>query len=128
MNYKEITTLAAVFAALNLAPEVKPDVSVWPERYREHKTHEYNLQMAIDAVNGPDWVADWNNTDQPKYTIIWEIVENTERASGRGLAFGAVVFDDSAAFVGPRLVFRSREHADHFAKYFRVLFESYYLG
>jgi hypothetical protein len=126
--YKNITTLAAVFAALNMSAEVKPDVSAWPERYHQHKIHEFNIQMAIDAINGPDWVADWNDTDQYKYIIWWDIISKPERASGRGLSLDGVFCASSSTFVGPRLVFRSREHARHFAEHFLPLMESYYLG
>lgn len=128
MHYKQITTLAAVFAALSMSAETKPDVSGWPERYHEHKTHEFNVQMAVDAVNGPDWVADWNDTNQRKYFIVWDIVQKESRVSGRGLAMYVVDFADDYAFVGPRLVFRSEEHARHFAKYFLEEIEMYYLG
>ena len=127
MDYKKITTLAAVFAALNLPADVKPDVSAWPARYHAHKQHEYDVQMAIDAVN-EGWEADWNDTTQEKYYIWWRIISKPERASGRGLAFDDVYYDLSDANVGPRLVFRSRKHAEHFAKHFLPLMESYYLG
>ena len=128
MDYKKITTLAAVFAALNLPADVKPDVSAWPARYHAHKQFEYDVQMAIDAINGPDWVADWNDTTQEKYVIWWWIIDKPERASGRGLAVGVVGCACSYTGVGPLLVFRSRKHAEHFAKHFLPLMESYYLG
>jgi hypothetical protein len=126
MHYKEITTLAAVFAALNLNPEVKPDVSVWPARYHEHKIHEFNVQMAIDAING-DWVADWNTNQYKYYLWLW-VVEKKERVSGRSLAWRSVVFVDTGTDVGPRLVFESEEKAIHFYEHFLDLYENYYLG
>lgn len=128
MDYKKITTLAAVFAALNLPADEKPDVSRWPARYHAHKQHEYDVQMAIDAINGPDWVVDWNNTDQLKY-YLWVYTEpDASRVSGRGLSLLDVYDDDSYAIVGPRLCFESREKALHFWEHFKPLYENYYLG
>jgi hypothetical protein len=127
MHYKEITTLAAVFAALNLNQEVKPDVSVWPARYHEHKIHEFDVQMAIDAING-DWVADWSDTAQYKYYLWLWVVEKKERVSGRGLALLDVRYDITYMRVGPRLVFESEEKAIHFYEHFLDLYENYYLG
>ena len=128
MHYKQITTLAAVFAALNMNPDVKPDVSVWPERYREHKTLEFNIQMAIDAVNGPDWVADWNDTNQRKYFLWLRIINKPGRVSGRGLSLFVVLYVVTITYVGPRLVFENEEKARHFYEHFLPLLEDYYLG
>jgi hypothetical protein len=127
MKYKQITTLAAVFAALNLNPDTKPDVSAWPERYHAHKTHEFNVQMAIDAVN-EGWVADWNNTDQKKHFLWLWIIEKKERVSGRGLSLYGVYYVYTYTYVGPRLVFESEAKARHFYENFLALYEDYYLG
>lgn len=128
MSYKNITTLAAVFAALNMNPDVKPDVSVWPERYHSHKTLEFNVQMTIDAINGPDWVVDWNDPEQEKHYLWCRVISKPERPSGRGLSLLVVGYDDSLTFFGPRLVFRSRAHAMHFYENFLSMWEDYYLG
>jgi hypothetical protein len=127
MHYKEITTLAAVFAALNLNQEVKPDVSVWPARYHEHKIHEFDVQMAIDAING-DWVADWSDTAQYKYYLWLWVVEKKERVSRRSLALDGVSCNRALTGVDPRLVFESEEKAIHFYEHFLDLYENYYLG
>lgn len=128
MHYKKITTLAAVFAALNMPADQKPDVSGWPPRYHAHKQFEYDVQMAIDAVNGPDWVVDWNNPEQRKYWLWVYTVPDANRVSGRGLSLDVVCYDVSNAIVGPRLCFESKEKALHFWEHFKPLYENYYLG
>lgn len=128
MDYKKITTLAAVFAALNLPADEKPDVSRWPARYHAHKNTEYDVQMAIDAINGPEWVVDWNNPEQRKYWIWAYTVPDASRVSGRGLSLYDVNYDGTCTIVGPRLCFESREKALHFWEHFKWLYENYYLG
>ncbi len=126
MSFKQITTVAAAFAAMGLTPDLTPDVSMWPERFREHKKIEFQLQMVVAAING-DWVEDWNNTSQWKWFIWWDIIKKEGRVSGSGLSFGAASYAYSCTVVGPRLVFENSEKAEHAAEHFLELYEAYYL-
>jgi hypothetical protein len=126
MSYKQITTVAAAFAAMGLAPDFTPDVSMWPEHFREHKKVEFTLQMMVTAING-EWVEDWNDTTQLKWFIWWDIIKKETRVSGSGLSFFAACFDDSRTCVAPRLVFENSEKAEHAAEHFLELYEAYYL-
>ena len=119
--YKTITTIAAAIAAV--LPDPKRD-----ERDQKRKEVEDQLTKVVDAINGPDFVADWNNTKQRKYVIVWEIVNKPGRVSGRGLSLRAVLCAATRAYVGPRLVFENEEKALHCAEHFLPLWESYYLG
>ena len=132
MSYKKITTVAAVFAALSMNPDIKPDVSAWPEHWRAHKIIEFDVQMSIDAINGKNddgtqWVAKWGDPTQHKWEVWYDVVDKEDGVSGRGLSLVGVYCGAARTTVGPRLVFRSRAHAMHFHEHFLPLNEQYYL-
>jgi hypothetical protein len=126
MSYKVITTVAAAFAAMGLAPNFTPDVSMWPERFRAHKEVEFKLQMVVTAING-EWVEDWNDTTQWKWFNWFDIIKKETRVSGVGLSFFAADCAYAYARAAPRLVFENSEKAEHAAEHFLELYEAYYL-
>ena len=138
VTYTLIKTIEAARKVYGISKRFKPDVSMWPADMQEHKLIEFDVQTVINAINGPrkvgrkvvneQWYGNWSDGNEAKFYCWWRSVDVTEGGvSGRGLALHVVYYAYSYADVGPRLVFKERKRALHFAKYFKPLAEKYYL-
>jgi len=97
-----------------------------PEKHRKALLAHYKLVIIVEAVND-GWQPDWKNTDEYKYELFPDIVEDENKPSGFGLAFDDFAGWNSTTGVGSRLCFKSREAAKHTFETFKDLYEDYLL-
>jgi hypothetical protein len=78
------------------------------------------LKVIVKALNPKGWVADWNNSSQPKWGN-WFWMNNP------GFRFYGTYFDYAAAYAtgGSRLCFSEKKRAEHAAKYFLDVYKSW---
>ena len=87
------------------------------------ETHVYGRQEAVVIAKAlqEDWVADFSDSDQRKYTPYYE-----------SSSAGGFVYHDYASWgtdthVGSRLCFKSRELAEYAGKQFKDIYEEHYV-
>lgn len=74
------------------------------------------LKVIVKAINN-GWVPDWNNSDQPKYWPYFNL------SSGFGFSRALYGYVITAAGVGSRLCFETREKCEYAAKQFLSIYE-----
>lgn len=128
MKYTEITTVEAAFNALGRDVNALPDFSMLPEKHQKPLLDHVKLVTVIEALN-EEWKPDYSKgNNQRKYEIWFDVIEDKSKPSGFGLSLRGVDHWCSHSTVGSRLCFVSIPVAEHAFKYFRELFESYYVG
>lgn len=103
---------------------VLPDVSSWPEHYRNGITARYKLETIAEANGGGEGI-DWKDDDQQKW-YPWMVAEtDEEKLSGFGLSFDGCGFDFdlTCAALGSRLYFKDRAAAEFMGRNFTDLYE-----
>lgn len=129
MSFKLITTLEQAFAAQGIDFNKMPDVSMLPDRLQDYITKNYQMVVAIEAIN-EGWIPDYNDRPQPKYELWVEVIQKKDKegnVTGSGLAYGGVGLWITRTDAGARLAFQSREKAQHFWKYFQPVMEDAFL-
>lgn len=81
--------------------------------YQVAANHSIDAQVLAAALN-EGWIADYDDWNQDKWVIYWNLMSSA--GGGSGFALLAVSYAYSFSHVGPRLSFKSREHALHAAK------------
>lgn len=81
--------------------------------YQIVANHSIDAQVLAAALN-EGWIADYDDWNQDKWVIYWNLMSSA--GGGSGFALHVVFFDCAGSSVGPRLSFKSREHALHAAK------------
>jgi hypothetical protein len=118
-----IETFEEACAAKGLDPQkVLPDVTAFPQQHQKALLALAKLIIIIDALNG-DWQPDWNNYDERKY-FLWFDME-TEENTPSGFRLGCAACNCTASRVGSRLCFRSRELAEYAGEQFIDLYKDY---
>jgi hypothetical protein len=108
-NYKKIKGFASACKAKKL--DAKKLVEKWAKmKLTEDEIAYMMLKIFYSAING-DWVADFDNHDQPKYFAWWW------RKPGVGFVLDCVNFNFDYTFVSARLCCETREQQEHAAKY-----------
>ena len=127
----EIKTVEQAFAFLGKDINVLPDVSMIDEKDRQAILSHYKLTVVAEALNkeangGKTWQPNWDDDDQPKYYPWFEI---SKEANGSGFGFSRThyFFDYTAATVGSRLCFLSRDLALYAGKQFEQLYKDYFI-
>ena len=86
----------------------------------------HQLTIIIRALNilpnGKYWKPDFNNRNEYKWRIWWQVDKD---GLGRSITNSAP--SDTYAYIGSRLLFRSEELADYCAKQFKDLWSDYIL-
>jgi len=122
----KIKTFEDACAALNLKPELLPDVSALSEKHRKALTAHYKLIIVAEALN-EGWQPNWNDSDEYKYFPWFEIEANDENPSGFGFSRTFYVRWRAGTAVGSRLCFKTRELAEYAGKQFSELYKEYFL-
>lgn len=125
MKFTEIKTFEDACKALGIEPTV-PNFATSPTKQQKALLAHYKLIIVVEAVN-EGWTPNWSNTDERKYELFPDIIEDSTKPSGFGLSYGDFDGWASATFVGSRLCFQSREKAKHTFETFKELFEDYLL-
>lgn len=125
MNYTKIESFEIACKALDIKPII-PDFSMVPVKHQKALIALYKLLFIVEAVN-EGWVPDWNNSDEYKYVLWPDIIEDKSKPSGFGLSFDAIGHWRTSTTVGSRLCFKDRERAKHTFDTFIELYEDYLL-
>lgn len=125
------TTWEQVCEKLGIDANYRPDVSRLSARHAETVTSHFEAALVIDALNWNDeknepWFPDWQNDDEPKYEIWWDMEKDENNPSGFRLVY--VRYYCTFSYVGSRLCFRSRELAVYAVKYFPDILRRYFKG
>ena len=133
MNYKKIKTLEQAYAAhpdkIDLA-KVKKALKFLPVRYSRGMIARLNASVLTFVLNNdnpkvPEWIADYNNTDQKKFGAwTW----GGDR-SGAGFRFDGLGWtrSTSSAHGGARLALKDLPRLQHAKKYFPEIYKEDYL-
>lgn len=111
--YKEIPPLT-VFDRIKTLADVLADNGFTQESFDKHceglpeDEVGYRLAKLLSKSMNEDWIADWNNANQPKYQIWWDM-----RSGSSGFRFGGYGNRGSYSGVGSRLCLRSPQVCKH---------------
>lgn len=125
MEFTQIKTFEDACKALSIDSTV-PDFSGTPAKHQKALAAHYKLVIIVEAVN-EGWQPDWSNRDEWKYELWPDVVEDKTKPSGFGLSYDDFGHWHTAASVGSRLCFKSREVARHTFETFKELYEDYFL-
>lgn len=123
--YTNIKTFEDACKALNFEPSV-PDFSMIPGKHQKAMLAHYKLVVIVEAVN-EGWTPNWSDTNQWKYELWPDVIEDKSKPSGFGLSFYGCDYWDTRTTVGSRLCFKSREVAEYTFETFKELYENYFL-
>lgn len=97
-----------------------------PVKHRKALQAHYKLMIIIEAIN-EGWQPNWNDSDEFKYELWPDVIEDKNKPSGFGLSCDDYVTWLTITNVGSRLCFSSRERAKHCFNQFLQLWEDYFL-
>jgi hypothetical protein len=103
-------------------PKVLPKVSHLKKADQKFIIASFKLSKMTEAINGPDFVADYSNYDQWKYYPWFEWNEKKKAFVFDYSRYGST---DAFAGCGPRLCFSSREKSDYAGKQFASWYNDY---
>lgn len=126
---REVLSVKQAFKLQGLDVLKLPGVSKLPKRFRLWLEWLYKMAVVVEAFNtdenGKLWIPDYNNPNEYKYEIWWEVKADSKHPSGSGLSFLDCVRWITASFVPARLCFKNRDTAifvgKHFAKEFKYV-------
>lgn len=125
MEYQLIQSEDLIFEALGMTPDQRPDVSKCREKDRHPLMCLYLMELAIEAINPPGYIADLSDFSQRK-TYLWpDIVKDESKPSGLGFSNDGWADSLTSTGVGSRRAFADVARGRHFWKYFQYLFEGY---
>ena len=103
-----------------------PKFTQCPKIDRKSMIAYHQLTIIIRALNilpnGKYWKPDFNNRNEYKWRIWWQVDEDC-----LGISFAGYAPSGALTAVGSQLLFRSEELADYCAKQFKDLWSDYIL-
>lgn len=109
-------------------PTQMPDVSSFPKDLQDYMLNMFKACLITTAINAPApnkvWEPDWNNHNEWKYRLWFEIQASKDKPSGFG--FSDTYYDATFSYttVGSRLLFRESTLALHAAKKFPEVYKA----
>lgn len=122
-DYKSITSWKDIAKALGLDMSLKGDLSNLPAFMRPFVANAANLAAIVAAINGVDFIPDWDNRNQRKWWG-WFWMDKP----GFRLLDSAYGVTGTYSSGGSRLCFETEEQFLHATKYFLHYFEAFYGG
>lgn len=124
MKYTEIKSFEDACKALGVSPNL-PSFNETPKHAAALVAH-YKLVLIVEAIN-EGWQPNWSDTDERKWELWPDVVEDKTKVSGFGLAYDVYVDWSTFTYVGSRLCFQNREKAKYCFETFKELYEEYFL-
>lgn len=113
-SWNEITSFDQVLKAKpDLTEEELALINYSGKSTRMRGARGFMKASLITEVINEGWVADYDNSDQKKWEIIW-----VKTPAGFGLSYARAFYDYASTDVGVRLCFETEEKARHAAKHF----------
>jgi hypothetical protein len=122
---KKITSFESACLALNVSSQL-PNFDAAPAKHQKALLAHYQLVIIAEAIND-GWQPDWSNSNEKKYQLWPDIVEDENKPSGFGLSFDGYDCRGTNSTVGSRLCFKSSEAARYCFETFTTLWEDYFL-
>lgn len=130
-NYNQIKTYEDACSDQNKDPLAIPDFSMLPEGQAKYLAAALKLAIIADSLNKDDngnlTKADWNNTDERKWSNFMNVEADEEHPSGSGLSFDVAACVSSFASVPARLTCRIEEISEYFFTQFKDIWEDFIL-
>ena len=128
-NVREVLSVKQAFKVRDIDILKMPGLSKIPKRFRLWLEWLYKMAVVAEAFNtdenGKLWIPNYNDPNEYKYEIWWNVKADPKHASGSGLScrdFGRWAASSS---VPARLCFINRDTAifvgKHFAKEFKYV-------
>lgn len=125
-NTTKIDSLEAAYKAVNFDASVNlfQNPSTDYQRSANGFTNACVLTEALNMdKNGNKWIPDYDDYQEDKYEIIWDM--RSEAAGGPGFSYTAYACGLSRSYVGARLVFRDRKTARYAAETFPDIYREF---
>ena len=111
----------------------RPTFEHLSKKDRKYALAAYDFPVVIKALNkegngGKDWVPNWNNPDEIKYSVWVGVAANEKKPSGFGFSCTNYVRTYTYARVGSRLCLISAGRVAYLLTQFKRLAIQYYLG
>lgn len=123
--YNKIKTFEDACKVLGYISSV-PSFESAPPKHQKALAAHYQLVIITEAVN-EGWTPNWSDTDERKWELWPDVVEDKSKPSGFGLAYLDCDFWGTFTAVGSRLCFKDRERAKYTFDQFKDMFEDYML-
>lgn len=130
MRYHQFTTLEAAYKDQGIDPAVIDTLPALPFDADRIDFHKAVLQFDIlqTSINKDEEGNEWKpQPGEPRYYGWFDIEEDETRASGFRLWFYDSGYDDSDAYVAPRLCFRDRARLMFAIEHHLDLFERIFI-
>lgn len=126
MEYKKITTFKKACEVAKVDPNLLPEVSMLPEKYKKWLITAYKLGIITQAINtdqnGNVWEPDFTNSAQWKYYPYFWVDPSGFGFSGSDYGCTYAITD-----LGSRLCFDIREKVYHVQEHFEDLYKEFLL-
>ncbi len=128
-NVREVLSVKQAFKIRGVDILKMPGVSKLPKRFRLWLEWLYKMAVVAEAFNtdesGKLWIPNYNDSNEYKYEIWWDVKADSKHTSGSGLSCDGCVGWSAASDVPARLCFKNRDTAifvgKHFAKEFKYV-------
>jgi len=117
MDFKELTTYEAICKADGVDP-VKSLPFPEAESDEQKAVNDVARTFRIIRVLNEGWKPDWDNWEERKWLLWFDMRSKAAGGSAAGFSFFAFDYDLEHSHVGSRLVFRDRSRAKHYADHF----------
>jgi hypothetical protein len=121
-DYNSIKTVEDAFKKCGYDPEIRPDVTMLPEKFRQQISTAFILMVIFEAIND-GWEPDFSNHNQGKY-YPWPWVSS----SGFGFSHAYYHYDYTYSSFGSRLCTDSSEKAIYILTQFEDLWKLWLLN
>ncbi len=125
MNLDELTTWESICKIKGIEPSALPFPNAANDT-EEGVNAFFQLSTIREVLNdGKD--ADWSNSNETKWALWPDVVEDKTKPSGFGLSYDVYDYSHAHTSVGSRLSFNSREKAKHVFAHFLPILEKFML-
>ena len=117
MDLKELTTYEAICKVDGVDPVQSlpfPNFSSEEEKAVNEVAKNFRT---VRVLNG-GWTPDWDNWDERKWTLWFDMRSASAGGSAAWFSLYGVDLGHECSYVGSRLVFKTRELAEHYAEHF----------
>lgn len=129
---KKFKTLEECQIELGIKLGLKPSVSKLPKKYRAALIADFNLTIICEAHNkvnneGKIWEPNFNDTNEPKYSMLPWIKASEEQPSGFGFSDSHYAYSLAGTFCGSRHLLKYSELAIHILDQFPDVCKDHFL-
>lgn len=117
MDFKQLTSYEAICKADGVDPIKSLPFPAFTSD-EEKAVNEVAKNFRIARILNSGWTPDWDNWGERKWMLWFDMRSDAVGGSASGFSLYVVVSDLERSCVGSRLVFKTREIAEHYAEHF----------